>query len=53
LLEAQDTYALTRIFDPVDDDPNDPQARRDRMERFRQRRGRARRQLRAMLEDLR
>ena len=48
---AEDMYALTRIFDPGDDDPDDPEVRRMRMERFRRRRARAREKLRAQLEE--
>ena len=47
---AHDMHALTRIFDPGDDDPDDPEVRRMRMERFRRRRARAREKLRAQLE---
>ncbi len=48
---ADDMYALTTIFDPGDDDPDDPEIRRMRMERFRRRRSRAREKLRAQLEE--
>lgn len=48
---AADMHALTRIFDPGDDDPDDPESRRMRMERFRRRRARAREQLSAELEE--
>lgn len=48
---ACDMHALTRIFDPGEDDPDDPVARRKRMERFRRRRARAREKLRALLEE--
>jgi len=48
---ARDTYALTCIFDPGDDDPQDPVARRLRMERFRRRRARAREKLRGLLQE--
>lgn len=47
---ADDMHALTRIFDPGDDDP-DSETRRMRMERFRRRRARAREKLRALLEE--
>lgn len=49
LLDANDVHALSRIFDPGDDDPADPAARRLRMERFRRRRARARDRLWALL----
>lgn len=42
-------HALTRIFDPGDDDATDPAARRLRMERFRKRRARAREKLAIVL----
>jgi len=48
---AGDTHALTRIFDPGDDDPEDLAARRLRMERFRRRRARAREKLRDLLQE--
>lgn len=48
---ANDIHALTRIFDPGEDDPNDPEGRRMRMERFRRRRARAREKLKAQLEE--
>lgn len=48
---ADDMHALTRIFDPGDDGPDDPEARRMRMERFRRRRARAREKLRVLLEE--
>lgn len=48
---ANDMHALTRIFDSGDDDPNELEARRKRMERFRRRRARAREKLRAQLEE--
>lgn len=48
---ADDMHALTRIFDPGDDDPDDPEIRRLRMERFRRRRARAREKLRAQLQE--
>jgi DNA-directed RNA polymerase specialized sigma24 family protein len=48
---ADDMHALTRIFDPGDDDSDDLEARRMRMERFRRRRARAREKLRALLEE--
>ena len=44
LQECADVYAITFVFDPGPA-PETAQGRRDRMERFRQRRGRARRQL--------
>ncbi len=34
---ARDMHDLTRIYDPGEDDPHDPEARRKRMERFRKR----------------
>ena len=49
---AEDIHALTRIFDPGDDDPDDPEIRRKRMERFRRRRARAREKLRALLQEV-
>ena len=49
---ADDTHALTRIFDPGDDDPDDADLRRRRMERFRRRRARARDKLRELLEEV-
>ncbi len=48
---AEDMHALTRIFEPGHDEPDDPEARRIRMERFRRRRARAREKLRALLEE--
>lgn len=51
-IKAPDTHALTRIFDPGDDDPDDPELRRKRMERFRKRRARAREKLKAVLEEV-
>lgn len=48
---AEDVHDLTRVFDPEDDNPSDPQARRKRMERFRRRRARARDKLRALLQE--
>lgn len=51
IVAADDVYALTRIFDPGDDDLDDPGARRMRMERFRRRRARAREKLRALIEE--
>lgn len=50
---AEDMHALTRVFDLGDDDPQDPQARRKRMERFRRRRARAREKLRELLREVR
>lgn len=44
LRQCPDVYAITFVFDPGLA-PETAQGRRDRMERFRQRRGRARRQL--------
>lgn len=52
ILAAEDMHALTRIFDPGDDDPEDPALRRKRMERFRRRRARAREKLRALLVEV-
>lgn len=49
---ASDTHALTRIYDPGDDDPGDLQLRRKRMERFRKRRSRAREALYAMMKEV-
>lgn len=49
---AVDIHALTRLFDPGDDDPDDAELRRKRMERFRRRRARAREKLRVMLQEL-
>lgn len=49
---ADDMHALTRIFDPGDDDLDDPEARRKRMERFRRRRARARDKLRELLQEV-
>jgi DNA-directed RNA polymerase specialized sigma24 family protein len=46
---ASDMHEFTRIFDPGDDDPEDPKVRRKRMERFRRRRARAREKLLALL----
>lgn len=48
---ARDMHGITRIFDPGDDDPDEPEVRRMRMERFRRRRARAREKLRAQLEE--
>jgi len=48
---AEDVHDLTRVFDPEDDNPSDPQDRRKRMERFRRRRARARDKLRALLQE--
>jgi DNA-directed RNA polymerase specialized sigma24 family protein len=48
---AEDVHDLTRVFDPEDDNPSDPQERRKRMERFRRRRARARDKLRALLQE--
>lgn len=48
---ADDMHALTRIFDPGDDDPDATEERRKRMERFRRRRARAREKLRAQLQE--
>lgn len=48
---ADDMHALTRVFDPADDDPDDAEVRRKRMERFRRRRARAREKLRAFLQE--
>jgi hypothetical protein len=42
-------HEITRLFDPDEDDPNDPHGRRKRMERFRKRRDRAREQLLGLL----
>lgn len=53
LADDDDTYALTRIFDPGDDDQNDKTARRRRMERFRKRCARAQQRLRTRLEEMR
>lgn len=47
---VRDMYEITLLFDPSDDGPSDPQARRKRMERFRKRRDRARDQLLALLK---
>ena len=49
---AHDMHALTRIFDPGDDNPDDAALRRKRMERFRRRRSRARERLREFLEEV-
>lgn len=49
---SRTNHALSRIFDPGDDDPDDMAARRKRMERFRRRRARAREKLRAVLEGV-
>ena len=49
---AEDVHDLTRVFDPQDDNPSDPQDRRKRMERFRRRRARARDKLRALLQEV-
>jgi DNA-directed RNA polymerase specialized sigma24 family protein len=46
---ATEVYDLTRIFDPGDDSPHDPAARRLRMERFRKRCARAREKLFGLL----
>lgn len=48
---AKDVHDLSRVFDPDDDNPGDPQERRKRMERFRRRRARARDKLRALLQE--
>ncbi|MDP2270499.1 MAG: hypothetical protein Q8K32_07170 [Archangium sp.] len=49
---SEDMHAITRIFDPGDDDPDDPEIRRKRMERFRRRRARARQKLRVLLREV-
>lgn len=46
---ARDMHDLTRIFDPGEDDPRDPEARRKRMERFRKRRNRIAERVAALL----
>jgi DNA-directed RNA polymerase specialized sigma24 family protein len=48
---AMDVHDLTRVFDSADDNPDDSQDRRKRMERFRRRRARARDKLRALLRE--
>lgn len=49
---VEDRYEVTRVFDPGEDDPSDPVARRRRMERFRKRCNRiAERVGRLMAED--
>jgi DNA-directed RNA polymerase specialized sigma24 family protein len=48
---AEDVHAITRIFDPGDDDPGDPVLRRKRMERFRRRHARALAKLRQRLQE--
>jgi len=52
LSEADDMYAMSRVFDPGDDDPKDKAKRRTRMERFRKRRARARKKLRDLLQEV-
>ena len=52
ITRADGVHDLTRIFDPGEDDPADPEARRKRMERFRKRRNRvAERVARLMSEE--
>lgn len=51
VLSAKDTYALTYLLDPGNDDPDEPKLRRKRMERFRKRRERAAKKLRALLSE--
>ena len=48
---ADGIHALTRLFDPGDDDSNDTELRRKRMERFRRRRARARDKLHELLQE--
>ena len=48
---ADDMHALSRAFDPGDDDPDNSEIRRRRMERFRRRRARAREKLRKLLGE--
>ncbi len=48
---AEDMYALSKVFDPGSDNPDEPEARRLRMERFRRRRARARDKLRGLLQE--
>jgi len=52
LSDAPDMYAVSKIFDPGDDAPDDLDARRHRMERFRRRRDRAREKLRSLLTEV-
>jgi len=49
---ANKMHALTRLFDPCEDDANDPESRRKRMERFRRRRARAREKLKALIQEV-
>lgn len=49
VMAAEGPYAVTHVFDPGDDLPDDGEARRKRMERFRRRRARARDKIRALL----
>lgn len=51
IVAARDVHALTRMFDPGDDDADDRDARRRRMERFRRRRERALKKLRPLLTE--
>ena len=51
IVAAEDKHALTLIFDPGDDDPDDSALRRKRMERFRRRRARAREKLHKLLQE--
>ena len=46
-----DIYQISKIFDPGDDDPDDLDERRLRMERFRRRRSRALERLRGLLKE--
>jgi DNA-directed RNA polymerase specialized sigma24 family protein len=49
--DAADMHALTRIFDPDEDDPLHPESRRRRMERFRRCRERARARLHELFKE--
>lgn len=53
ILDSQDSYTLSKLFDLGDDDPQDKQARRLRLERFRKSVDRAVEKLKTLLaEDL-
>jgi len=51
LKKCEDMYSLSRVFDPGDDNPDDPIERRKRMERFRRRRSRARKKLLRIIQE--
>lgn len=51
VLDSEDSYSLSKLFDPGDDDPQDQQARRLRMERFRKSVDRAVEKLKTVLAE--